>query len=556
MPFIFKKNKKPVKNISLGLFILFLVGSCKTQSIVPEQFYFKTIQVNGSQSAGFYANNLNLQPKIDIAFSAPLNRESALKYITIQEKNSSSKILVDIAFNNSDSAVRVLPQQPLKSITQYDLLVNPELISKKNTLFGTTLKLGMTTQLDTTDKFPRISEEALLTLVQKQTFKYFWDFGHPISGLARERNTSGDVITSGGSGFGIMTLPVGIERGFITRQEGLARMLKMTDFLLNKAKSYHGIFPHWLNGATGATIPFSTYDDGADLVETSYLMQGLLTVRQYFDQENTDETKLRNEINQLWKAADWNWHTKNNEKVLYWHWSPNHDWRMNHQIHGWNECLITYFMAAASPTHPITREVYDNGWAENGKMKNGKTYYGTTLPLGFELGGPLFFSQYSFLGLDPRNLKDKYANYWDQNVAHTKVNYNYCLANPKNYNGYSKNCWGLTASDTNNGYAAHSPTEDLGVISPTAALTAMPYAPNESKAALNYFYYKLGDKIWKQYGFVDAFNLTNLWWADSFLAIDQGPIICMIENHRTGLLWKLFMSCPEVKAGKNVLGFE
>ncbi|GAB3507807.1 glucoamylase family protein [Emticicia fontis] len=501
-------------------------------------------------------NNLNLLPKVDISFSAPLNKESAQTNITLQEKNSSVKVPLNLSFSNLDSSVSIVPQQPLKSITQYNLTVNPELVSKNNTSFNASIRVGITTQVDTTDKFPRISDEELLTLVQKQTFKYFWDFGHPVSGLARERNTSGDVVTSGGSGFGIMTIPVAIERGFITRKEGLDRMLKITDFLKNKTKSYHGVFPHWLNGANGETIPFSPDDNGADLVETAYLIQGLLTTRQYFNLGNADETKLRKDINDLWEAVEWDWFTKGGEKVLYWHWSPTVAWKMNHQIRGWNECLITYFLAAASPTHPISKEVYDNGWADNGKMKNGKTYYGTVLPLGFEYGGPLFFSHYSFLGLDPRNLKDQYANYWEQNVAHTKVNYGYCLANPKGYNGYSANCWGLTASDTNTGYAAHSPTEDLGVISPTAALSAMPYTPKESMAALRFFYYKLGDKIWKNYGFADAFNLTNIWFADSFLAIDQGPIICMIENHRTGLLWKLFMSSPEVKTGKTKLGFE
>ncbi|WP_435355179.1 glucoamylase family protein [Emticicia sp. SJ17W-69] len=545
-----------MKTLKLGIILLISLTACKSQNIIPEQFYFKTVMVNGNQSGGFYANNLNLLPKVDIAFSAPLNKESAQQNIILQEKNTSTPIPINILFLNSDSAVSLVPQKALKSITQYSLMVNPELLSKNNTLFNSTLKLGMTTQLDTTDKFPRISDEELLTLVQKQTFKYFWDFGHPVSGLARERNTSGDVTTSGGTGFGIMSIPVAIERGFITRKEGLDRLLKMTDFLKNKAKSYHGIFPHWLNGATGETIPFSTYDNGADIVETSYLMQGLLIVRQYFNQESIEEIKLRKEINELWHAADWNWHTKNDEKVLYWHWSSNYEWKMNHQIHGWNECLITYFLAAASPTHGISKDVYDNGWAENGKMKNGKTYFGTTLPLGSEYGGPLFFSQYSFLGLNPHQMKDQYADYWEQNLAHTKVNYGYCLNNPKNFNGYNANCWGLTASDSNNGYAAHSPTEDLGVISPTAALSAMPYTPKESMAALRFFYYKLGDKIWKEYGFVDGFNLTNLWWAESYLAIDQGPIICMIENQRTGLLWKLFMSCPEVQAGKDKLGFE
>lgn len=531
--------------------------SCKTQNVAtPEQFYYKLVTVNDQQSGGFYANNTNLLPKIEISFSAPLNTTSAPAAISLVERQSSAKIPLNYTFFKADSAVRIVPQQPLKSITQYSILVGPELQSRKTTLLNTNINFGLTTALDTTDKFPRISDDELLTLVQKQTFRYFWEFGHPVSGLARERNTSGDVCTSGGTGFGIMAMVVAVERGFITRQQAVERLAKMTDFLKNKTKTHHGVFPHWLNGTTGATVPFSTYDNGGDLVETAYLIQGLMTARQYFDKKTTEETALRQIINDICNAVEWDWHTKNGEKVLYWHWSPNYEWRMNHQIHGWNECLITYFLAAGSPTHSINKDVYTNGWAENGKMKNGKQFYGVTLPLGFDLGGPLFFSHYSFLGLNPKGLKDQYADYWQQNLAHTQINYKYCLANPKNYSGYSADCWGLTASDTNTGYAAHSPTEDLGVISPTAAISAMPYTPQESMRALRFFYYKLGDKIWKDYGFVDAFNLTNLWWANSFLAIDQGPIICMIENHRTGLLWKLFMSCPEVQTSKTKLGFE
>ena len=258
----------------------------------------------------------------------------------------------------------------------------------------------------------------------------------------------------------------------------------------------------------------------------------------------------------IWRAVEWSWYTQGNSSKLYWHWSPNYEWKMNMPIVGWNECLITYFLAASSPTYPIDKSVYHACWTNSDHFKNGKNYYGVTLPLGFEYGGPLFFSQYSFLGLNPKGLKDQYADYWQQNLAHTQINYNYCLVNPKNYRGYGKDAWGLTASDSNNGYAAHSPTEDLGVISPTAAISAMPYMPTESMNALRFFYYKMGDKIWKDYGFTDGYNLTNIWFADSFLAIDQGPIISMIENHRTGLLWKHFMAAPEVQAGKTKLGFE
>jgi hypothetical protein len=405
-----------------------------------------------------------------------------------------------------------------------------------------------------------LSDTALLELVQKQTFKYFWDFAHPVSGLARERSNvayeyGSEVVTTGGSGFGVMSVIVAAERGWIKRDTAARFLLKLVSFL-SKANSYHGAFPHWLNGATGQTIPFSRKDDGADLVETSYLFQGLLCARQYFSGDNRIERDLRNRINWLWNDIEWNWFTKGGEEVLYWHWSPNNGWAMNFPIRGFNECLIVYVLAASGEHYPVSSAVYHRGWAQSNFFKNGKTFYNIQLPLGFDYGGPLFFSQYSFLGLDPWGLKDRYADYWEQNKAHTLINRAYCIDNPKKWKGFGENCWGLTASDSWVGYAAHSPTEDLGVITPTAALSAFPYTPQYSMQALKHFYNDLGDKIWGDYGFIDAFSESKNWYAKSYLAIDQGPIISMIENYRTGLLWKLFMSCPEVQHGLQKLGFE
>jgi hypothetical protein len=353
-----------------------------------------------------------------------------------------------------------------------------------------------------------------------------------------------------------MSIVVAVHRNFISRADGLLRMQKIVGFLKNKADRFHGAFPHWLDGNTGKVIPFSPKDNGADLVETSFLMQGLLTARQFFDVANTDETNLRNDINTLWKSVEWNWFTRSNEKVLYWHWSPTYNWDMNFPIKGWNEALITYVLAASSPTFPISKDVYDEGWASNGAIKNGNSYFGIQLPLGPNYGGPLFFAHYSFLGINPTGLTDAYANYQTQNTNHTLINYNFCKQNPNGFYGYSDSCWGLTASDDDkSGYLAHEPNNDDGVISPTAALSSMPYTPTESMKALKFFYYKLGDKTFKDYGFVDAFSLQDIWFADSYLAIDQGPIIDMIENYRSQLLWKLFMSCPEVKTGMRGLGF-
>ncbi len=407
-----------------------------------------------------------------------------------------------------------------------------------------------------------LSDSALLDLVQRQTFRYFWDFAHPVSGMARERSNEnfgygGETVTTGGTGFGIMSVIVATERKWIGRDTAAKFLLKMVKFLL-KSDSYHGAFPHWLNGATGKTIPFSRKDDGADLVETAYLFQGLLCARQYFNGNSTAERELRNRIGWLWSDIEWNWFTNGGQEVLYWHWSPNNGWAMNFPVRGFNECLIMYVLAASSPNekYTVSPAVYHRGWAESNFFRNGKEFYGIKLPLGFDYGGPLFFSHYSFLGLDPRGLKDRYADYWEQNRNHTLINREHCVRNPKQFKGYGEDCWGLTASDTYNGYAAHSPTEDLGTISPTAALSAFPYTPDYSMKALRHFYEKLGDKIWSEYGFVDAFNETKNWTAASHLAIDQGPIIVMIENYRTGLLWKLFMSCPEIQKGLKRLGFQ
>ena len=412
------------------------------------------------------------------------------------------------------------------------------------------------------DPLPQqLTDTELMDLVQRNTFKYFWDFAHPISGMALERSNSeayggeaSNIVTTGGSGFGVMAIVVGVERNYITRDQAIERLLKITNFLLN-ADRFHGAFPHWYYGNTGKVRPFFATDDGGDIVETSFMIQGLLTARQYFNKETSEEISLRAKINQLWNEVEWDWYT-NNKEVLTWHWSPNFGWAINHEIRGYNETLITYVLAASSTSHTLNKTAYHNGWATGNDFTNGTVYYQKwKLPLGPSYGGPLFFAHYSFLGLDPRNLVDKYANYWEQNVNHTLINREYCVKNPKQFVGYGAGSWGLTASDNHNGYSAHSPINDLGVISPTAALSSFPYTPEYSMQALRNFYYNFNGKLWGKYGFYDAFNQTENWYATNYLAIDQGPIIIMIENHRTGLLWNLFMSSPEVKAGLKKLEF-
>jgi hypothetical protein len=497
-------------------------------------------------------------PVITVKFNEPVMQNTIAATVKITD-GAGSDVLITASPQNNDSSLVIQPSASLNYLSKYFFKITTALKSASGGNLTAAVDKSFITQIDSSRKFPVISDDALLDIVQKQTFKYFWDYGHPVSGLARERsNSTPETVTSGGSGFGIMAIPVAVSRNFITRAQGLTRIQTIVSFLKNTAQKFHGAFPHWLSGTTGTVIPFSPKDNGADLVETSYLMAGLLTARQYFNGADAAETTLRSDITALYDNVEWDWFRNGNQNVLYWHWSPNFNWEMNFPIRGWNECLITYVLAASSPTHGIPSSVYTNGWAGNGNngFKNGSTYYTYQLPLGPSLGGPLFFSHYSFLGINPVGLNDAYANYQTQTKNHTLINYEYCKANPKNNFGYSDSCWGLTASDIQNGYTASSPTNDVSVIAPTAALSSFPYTPVESMKALKFFYYVLGDKIFKEYGFVDAFSLKELWYANSFLAIDQGPIIVMIENYRSQLIWNLFTSCPEVKNGmKNILGF-
>jgi hypothetical protein len=400
----------------------------------------------------------------------------------------------------------------------------------------------------------KLDDDGLLEAVARQTFRFFWEGAEPASLMARDRSTTDkdppdDLVAVGGTGFGVMALVVAVERGWVTRAEALSRLGHMLD-ILERAERHHGAYPHFLHGQTGRTIVFGPKDDGGDLVETALLMMGLLTARQYF----AEDTIMGARITALFDGVEWDFYRRG-ENVLYWHWSPNYGWAMNHSIRGWNETLIVYVLAAGARRHGIDAAVYEKGFCNSSDYRNGQHHDGITLPLGPQGGGPLFFAHYSFCGLDPHGLSDAHANYWQQNVAQVAFNRAHCIANPAGFKGYGPNCWGLTASDDPSGYDAHAPNNDNGTISPTAALASFPYAPEASMAALRHFLSAHGEKIWGRFGFTDAFNETRDWWANTFLAIDQGPIVVMMENYRTGLLWKLFMAAPEVRVGLRTLGF-
>jgi hypothetical protein len=401
----------------------------------------------------------------------------------------------------------------------------------------------------------------LLTSVQEATFRYFWDWGHPVSGLAREKYPArNDIVTTGATGFGLMAIVVGSERGFVSRAAAGWRVRKILTFLEEKAQRYHGAWPHWLNGTTGKTVRFSKYDDGGDLVETSFLMQGVLTVRQYFNRGDSVETDIRKRATRLWRGVEWDWYLRRpDKKALLWHWSPKYAFKKNLQIGGaFNECMVTYLLAIASPTHPIPAECYYTGWASNSaRYVNGKQYFGYTQAVGRPMGGPLFFTHYSYLGFDPRDKQDKYCNYFINNRNITLIHRAYCIANPLKHKGYGPNVWGLTASVGPFGYKAHAPgRNDTGTIAPTACISSIPYTPKECLAAMKHLYHTYGERLWGPFGFRDAFNPGRDWFTKTYLAIDQGPIVVMIENYRSGLLWKVFMSSPEIAPALKAIGWK
>jgi hypothetical protein len=421
------------------------------------------------------------------------------------------------------------------------------------------------------------TDDELLNMLQEEAFLYYWESAHPDSGTSLE-NIPGDdrIVATGASGFGIMALIVGVERGFISREQGLERLLKIVTFL-EKAPRYHGAWSHFMDGHTAKTLPvFDMIDDGGDLVETAFLMEGLLTARQYFADHQGHETnghtsenyskgaELFARITKLWEEVEWDWYKKGPQgDALFWHWSPDFAWHISNRLTGFNEAMIVYLLAMASPTHAVSPELYYTGWANQKhaligayiddprpgpRYTSGKTYFGIKLDVGWGTAGPLFFTHYSSLGFDPHAATDRFTNYFKNNQNIARINRAYCIANPKHFEGYSAESWGLTASDGPDGYNPSAPDKenDHGIITPTGALSSFPYTPEASMAALKHFYRDEGSWLWGIYGPRDAFDAHVHWVSPIYMGLNQAPIAVMIENYRTGLIWKWFMSNPEI----------
>lgn len=548
-----------LKTSAIFILIVTLI-SCNSDKLVPTSLSVKSISINGLITNKTIVSGVAIQPIYKITFSDPVDKSTVANAISFVNKTFTKNDIpqaIKISYENNDSVVVILPSAPLGYLQCYELKISTGLKSYNGGNLNTELTQSVQTGINPSDKFKRISDEALLDTIQKATFRYFWQYSNETSGLVPDRNTADkNYCAIGATGFGIMTIPAAIERNFINREEGLARMQKIVAFLKNNVAQYKGVFPHYVNGITGAIISDGQLD-GYDIVETSFLMMGLLTVRQYFDGVTASETQLRNDITTLYENVDWNWYTNGNQNSLFWSWNPTGGWGI--KLRGWNETLISYILAASSTTHSITKTVYDKGFADDGAMKDGRTYYEYTLPLGSagDNGGSLYLSQFSFLGINPKGLNDAYANYETQTKNHALINHAYCKANPLKYYAYSDSCWGLTAGATKDGYRQIKPTNDLGYILPSAAVASLPYAPEESMKAIKYFYYKLGDILWTEYGFADSFTLSNYpyWVSLEVFGYDQMNMFIAIENYRTSLIWNLFTSSPEIKTGMKKLGF-
>lgn len=504
-------------------------------------------------------------------FELNWERENNPNYKTVVYRSRDNRSYIELGETNGSTYVDYIRDEEQNSNYTYYYTL------KTKTENGS---LSIASNIVRTNPRFSMTDNEFLDMVQKYTFRYFWQSAHPTSGLIYESSetVASNITTSGGTGFGLMTIPVGIERNFINRQEGRSRVLKIVNFLTNNTTRFHGAWSHWINGNTGAVIPFSATDDGADLVETSFLIQGLLTVKEYFNENTPEEIEIRDKIQTLWEGVEWDWFIikdkDGNPSYLNWHWSPNHG-SGNLSIQGWNEALITYVLAISSPTHPVPASLYDTGWARNGNFVSNNKYKNINLPLGHNSGGPLFLTHYSFLGLDPTRIGDLYmdSNYYEQGKSQTLINRAYCMDNPGKYLGYGRNFWGITASQSPDpdGYKAHEPdlsinddeigklvytssNRDNGTIAPTASISSIVYTPEESIEALKSLYRQYGDRLWGNMGFKDAINPEKDWASSAYLAIDQGPIILMIENYRSKLLWKNFMKNRDIINGLNSIG--
>ena len=407
---------------------------------------------------------------------------------------------------------------------------------------------------------PALTTEALLDTLQHTAFDYFWNEANPTNGLIKDRSTLSSPCSIASLGFGLSAICIGIDHGWVSRDDGRARIRTALQTLWTKPQGnalsgtigYKGLYYHFLD-MPGA---LRTWDCELSTIDTALLFAGIIDAKQYFDTADPVDVEVRALADSIYYRADWEF-MRNFAPSIYMGWKPGTGFSTFGQWIGYNEAMILFILALGSPTHPVPATTW-TAWTSG---YNWSTQYGQT----YVIFPPLFGHQYSHCWIDFRSIYDTYmANrgitYFENSRRATLAQRAYCIANPSGRVGYGANQWGLTASDGPTGYNARGapPSQnDDGTISPTAVGGAVPFAPEVAIPALHHLYDTYGPQLFSTYGFRDAFNLTvNPDWYDTdYIGIDQGPIIVMIENYRTGKVWQRFMANPDIQRGLQRAGF-
>lgn len=454
-------------------------------------------------------------------------------------------------------------------------------------------------------RFP--SDPEFLQFLQRQAFDYFWLEANPANGLIRDRSRTNSYCSIAAVGFGLTAIGIGIDHGWITRDQGRERVLATLRTFGKKPQSadaseaigYRGWFYHFLHMETG----LRAWKCELSSIDTALFLAGAVYAREYFDGLHPDEIAIRDLVNRIYWRIDWHWMMNaptplarippsNGQGVgeqlgsgaqrrsLSMGWHPETGFIKSRWV-GYNEAMILLLLGMGAPPPPASSvsspsnsrgddDASPSGlalefWKEWTDGYEWKTSHGQS----FVHFAPLFGHQYSHCWIDFRGVADDYMrargiDYFENSRRATLAQHEYCIANPGGFKGYSALVWGLTASDGPGvgrfkAYSARGapPAEnDDGTIAPTAVGGSLPFAPEICLPTLRYFYDRFRPDIWTRYGFCDAFNPTANWWDPEVLGIDQGPILIMIENHLTGRVWKTFMKAPEIQKGLKAAGFK
>ncbi len=399
---------------------------------------------------------------------------------------------------------------------------------------------------------------ALVDTVQHTGVMYFWEQANPANGLVKDRSTAGSPASIAATGFGLSALCVGVDHGWLTREQVKGRVLTTLNTFWTGPQSsaasgtigYKGLYYHFLDMNTATR----TWDSELSTIDTALLFAGILDTKMYFTGADSQEVLIRQLADSIYYRADWNFARNFNQGILQ-GWKPGTGFGGFGQWVGYNEAMILYILALGSPTHPVPTTAWSK-WTSNYLWQ---TLYGQS----FLICPPLFTHQYSHCWIDFSGMQDNYmraqsSNYAENSRRATLAQHSYCIANPGAWTGYSDSLWGLTASDDPFGYAAHGapPSQsDNGTITPTAGLSSIVFTPELSVPLLHNLWDNWRATTWGPYGFKDAFNPYYGWVDTDYLGIDQGPIVLMMENYRNGSVWARTYQNLDLRTGLARAGF-